>query len=196
MTSSPTLEANRFGIVPKRSIVRYALPMHDTPDIRPTAKIFLSWAVEDERLKTAFVGLLEPHLVTLAHLRVEWWESSQLRAGEEWRREILARLGEADAVVLLTSPEFFASTFIREEELPACIGAAAPTMGLPASLKPVPIDRDRPLRRLHGVEDHQIFRLSGRAFSELRGPGRDRFALEFANQLQDRITRRSPWRAM
>ena len=167
--------------------------MHDTPDIRPTAKIFLSWAVEDERLKTAFVGLLEPNLANLAHLRVEWWESSQLRAGEEWRREILARLGEADAVVLLTSPEFFASPFIREVELPACIGAAAPKMGLPASLIPVPLDGSR---RLHGVEEHQIFRLGGRAFSELRGPRRDQFVREFANQLQDRITRRSPWRAM
>ncbi|MBV9031369.1 MAG: toll/interleukin-1 receptor domain-containing protein [Pseudonocardiales bacterium] len=144
--------------------------------------MFLSWCHQDAEAKEALLGQM--HLDGLAGMRISWWEDSHLLLGEDWRRRILARLDGCDYGLLLLSPGFFGSRFICEEELPRLFGRGVDKV-LPVMLKRVPMDGSR---HLHGVDARQIFFGSGgRCFTETRGAGRERFALELATKMRERV---------
>ena len=144
--------------------------------------LFLSWCHQDVEAKEALLGLL--HLDGLAGVRISWWEDPHLLLGEDWRRRILARLRGCDYGLLLLSPGFFDSRFILKEELPRLFGPGVDKI-LPVMLKRVPMDGSRDL---HGVDARQIFLgAGGRCFTETRGPGRERFALDLATKIRERV---------
>ena len=151
---------------------------------RVVKHLFLSWAHADQRAKAALTALLIDNLSILSGVDLRWWEDSHLRIGDDWRRRILARLDECDYGVLLLSPAFYASTFITDHELPRFAGDVAVKGALPVALKPVPLDGSRDL---HGVDRHQIFTADGRAFTETRGHGRERFVLDLATAIRARV---------
>jgi hypothetical protein len=146
------------------------------------ASLFLSWCHQDAEAKKVLLGRL--HLDGLAGVCISWWEDSHLLLGADWRRRILARLDGCDYGLLLLSPGFFGSRFILEEELPRLLGRDVDKV-LPVMLKRVPMDGSRDL---HGVDTRQIFRGSGgRGFTETQGPGRERFALDLATKIRERV---------
>ena len=146
------------------------------------ASLFLSWCHQDAKAKEALLGLL--HLEGLAGVCISWWEDSHLLLGEDWRRRILARLDGCDYGLLLLSPGFFSSRFILEEELPRLFGPGVDKV-LPVMLKWVLMDGSRDL---HGVDARQIFLgSSGRCFTETGGAGRERFALDLATKIRERV---------
>lgn len=153
---------------------------------RVVRRLFLSWCHTDVEAKDRLVGPLMDNLGILRGVRLSWWEDTHLRIGEQWRREILRRLGECDYGVLLLSPAFFASGFITKHELPLFVGPGAPKGALPVGLKRVPLDGTR---TLHGVQQHQIFTLgpAQRFFTQTRGAERERFVLELATAIRERI---------
>ena len=145
-------------------------------------RLFLSWCHQDAEAKEALLGLL--HLDGLAGVRISWWEDSHLLLGEDWRRRILAQLEDCHYGLLLLSPGFFGSRFILEEELPRLLGPGVNKV-LPVMLKRVPMDGSR---ELHGLDTRQIFFGSGgHCFTETRGAGRERFALELATKIRERV---------
>jgi hypothetical protein len=156
-----------------------------------SASLFLSWARRDLALKEDLVRRLTPNLAILSGVRTSWWEDSHLILGEDFRSEIVDELDGCDYGVLLLSPAFIASTFIRTYELPRFIGPTADKGALPVLLRPLPLDGTRELR---GIEQRTIFRYSQKAFSELTGAGRDGFASELATQIRRRILRDQPGR--
>ena len=140
----------------------------DDPVVR---RLFLSWCHTDQRMKDTLTALLTPNLRILRGVELQWWEDSDLHIGEDWRRRILARLGECDYGVLL-------------HERPHFGGELAAKGALPVALKQVPLDGSRDL---HGVDRHQIFTAGGRAFAQLRGSDRDRFAVNLATAVRARV---------
>lgn len=162
---------------------------------RIVRSLFLSWCHTDRAAKDALIEPLLTNLRILGGVELRWWEDSHINIGEDWRGRIVARLSECDYGVLLLSPGFFASEFITDHELPAFVGPGAVKgagragragKALPVGLKRFPLDGTR---TLHGVDRHQIFTLgpSGRFFSETRGADRERFALDLATAIQNRI---------
>lgn len=89
----------------------------------PTAerRAFVSYSHHDRE----WLQQLQLHLRPLERTgAVEYWDDTQLRPGDEWRRQIDQALSTARAAVLLISPHFLASEFICNEELPVLVAAA------------------------------------------------------------------------
>jgi hypothetical protein len=81
---------------------------------QPGARIFISYAHEDDDLKQE----LDKHLKVLKRSsKVDVWSDRQLVAGEEWDDSIMSELRQANIILLLISVDFNASDFIWDKEL-------------------------------------------------------------------------------
>ena len=79
-------------------------------------KIFISYAHADEDWLTN----LKTHLKSLQKYvgGFDYWDDKRLRTGDRWKEEIEKALQSASAAILLISPDFLASDFIANDELP------------------------------------------------------------------------------
>lgn len=78
-------------------------------------RVFISYSHEDSR----WCAMFEKHLGALVPeklLRI--WSDQALRAGEYWYNSILEEMELADVAILLVSADYFASDFVRLEEVP------------------------------------------------------------------------------
>ena len=85
-----------------------------TEDPQSGARIFISYAHEDEDLKKE----LDKYLKVLKRsLKVQVWNDRELIGGQEWNQTIMSELSKANIILLLISVDFNASDFIWEKEL-------------------------------------------------------------------------------
>ncbi len=77
---------------------------------------FISYAHDDHAMLERF----RVHLVALEEaFGLTFWSDGSLRAGHHWNDTILDQINQAEVFLLLVSPSFIASKFIREREIPA-----------------------------------------------------------------------------
>lgn len=160
-------------------------------DSTRTIRYFVSYAHKDKALVANLLDDLGDRLAIACGFAFERWMDSDILVGERWRDAIQKALDGCDLGLLLLSPAFFASGFIRREELPALLSRTPSPTGAPRTdpLKPLvpvilkPLDLDGSAD-LAGLEQIQCFRDSqGRAFSQTRGPARDAFAAELTRAI-------------
>ena len=80
------------------------------------AKVFICYSHEDVAVKTELVTCLAP--LTRMPEPILTWHDEQIKHSDPWQERIEKELCEADAAILLISPEFYASDFIDKVELP------------------------------------------------------------------------------
>jgi hypothetical protein len=84
------------------------------PMSQPAVEIFFSYAHEDEALRDQFAMHLRP-LERQGVIKV--WHDRNIKAGEEWDKEVDRHLESADIILLLISANFLASDYCYGIEL-------------------------------------------------------------------------------
>lgn len=87
--------------------------------------VFISYAHkdnEDSNLSKRWLDRLLEHLEPLvAQNKVSVWSDTQIESGQHWHETLQAQLQTAKVAVLLISPAFLASRYIRNSELPGLL---------------------------------------------------------------------------
>src|SRR2546423_354718 len=83
--------------------------------------IFVSYSHADHDWLSRLQTHLAPHV---RDEKLDLWDDTKIAPGVDWAAEIDQALGKARVAVLLVSPDFLASEFIAQVELPAILGRA------------------------------------------------------------------------
>ena len=120
------------------------------------------------------------------------WDDEEIQPGERWHEQIQKAIDRCQFGLLLVSPAFLGSEYIKNHELPAFVASnltdpEPEKRVIPVALKRVPFDRSIDLK---GLEHLQIFHDSdGKTFQERSGRIRDEFAAELFQQILKIVSR-------
>lgn len=153
--------------------------------MRKAVRFFVSYSGKNSRLVSDLLERLDPHFKASRANDYSVWEFHQLVAGERWHERIQTEIAACDFGLLLLSPEFLASRYIKQEEVPRLLREKRI---IPVGLKPI----DFALHDSMSLDAYQLFRLRMprgdlRCYSELDGQGRDAFALGLFRDIEARL---------
>jgi len=95
----------------KEMFWRFPFKASENPN---AVKVFIAYSRADRNFKNE----LERHLAILKSTqKISIWSDSDIQAGEIWDKSIRENLNNSDLILLLISPDFFNSDYIREIEI-------------------------------------------------------------------------------
>jgi adenylate cyclase len=157
----------RFHLIRMKGEQGQAAPtITSAPRESAPGSVFVSYSHQD----LEWLAMLRKHLSPYVHAgSLTVWDDTRIGVGDSWKESIVQALRAARVAVLLVSPDFLASDFIRKNELPPLLNAArarglkiiwlpivassykeTPIGGLQAALSP-----EKPLDSMPHSEQHQ-----------------------------------------
>jgi hypothetical protein len=115
---------------------------------------FISYTHGDYRTYQEF----RTHLRAVERIfNIDFWADDSVAAGEHWSAEIQSQIQASDVFILLVTPEFLASDYIFDKEIPAIMQRSRSTGGLvipvvvrrcywaivSGATQPAPVDKGR-----------------------------------------------------
>lgn len=160
-----------------------------TRSIISTHTGFISYAHDDTPLAEKFVKLMRPRTQIRTDMRLDLWWDRSLNAGGWWDHDIHDQLEAADIGLFLLTANFFASSYIIDNELRHFLDRPH-KLTIPVMLEDVPLGSTE----MHGLGDLQIFRYRMPGTNDLRsfercGPSTKK---AFCNELLSQIARQLP----
>ena len=141
-------------------------------------ELFISYSHKDRAILERFWTHLSP-LETQYGL--QRWDDSRIQPGDIWLDEIERALARAQVALLLVSPDFLASDFIRRQELP-CLFEAAQNDGLKILWVPLlPCS----WKRFRQIEQYQAVIPVNKTLAEMGEVERDRALVAITDHIHD-----------
>ena len=184
-----TADVQGKPFIPSRGIATTGTAMASG---KQAVRFFISYAHDNQQLVDALVKELRTHFAASARYElIPWMDREDIQLGERWRESIEKAINACDFGLLLLSPDFLASKFIGEHELPHFVGAQDNSKlkpVIPVGLVPVSFGT----HDLKGLGEHQVFlfrstRGEGRYYDDMPAGARKR---EFVRQLHVAIEKR------
>jgi formylglycine-generating enzyme required for sulfatase activity len=141
-------------------------------------ELFISYSRKDR----AFLERFWTHLSPLeTQYGLQRWDDSRIQPGDIWLEEIERALARAQVALLLVSPDFLASDFIRRKELP-CLFEAAQNDGLKILWVPLlPCS----WKRFRQIEQYQAVIPVNPTLAEMGEVERDRAMVGITDHIHD-----------
>lgn len=168
-----------------------------TADNRREVRFFVSYAQKNQSLAAKFRDRLDDQLKPSKTYRFLAWQDIEILPGLEWKAEIGDALKKCDIGLLLITPSFLSSSFIREYELPAFVGGesgAGPEDGRKPFIPVLLSDVNDERHDLAGLKKTQIYAYKAtnghrKSFHNCNGSQREAFVAQLHERIESRLDR-------
>src|SRR5262245_28546247 len=147
--------------------------------------VFFSYNHDDSRWRDSIRAALEPYVLDQ---KLKVWSDSDIAVGNRWHDVIQNQLPRTRVAILLISQRFFASKYIREDELPRLLEDAAKDQLALVCVSVSEVDADLIQRR--GLANYQFTVEPKRPLSARRGNQREKAIVKIAIDVVEAYRRR------
>ncbi len=153
-------------------------------------KYFVCYSSENHAIVASLVKKLGYHLNLSKDYRFEKWYDGDIVLGDDWHERIQRAIRDCNIGLLMLSPSFFASKYIKKHELPHFLTKSSKGLNIEKPIAPVGIEYFDLKGDLLGLGATQIYRYQKNPGSSFkfydecrRSDEKNHFAAKLADQL-------------